>query len=108
MKGLKEYIRKHGIHFTEQLAMDVTRRKWNPSKVEKDAQKKVYYNVTGSTRGDMVYLMDMFYCFQYTEGKCINLMLKWVGDYNRTNSPFCIWLSTVSLDNREFDFTPYI
>lgn len=111
MKGLEEYIKKHGEHFTEKLALDVSEKKWNPSKIEKDAQKRVYYNVTGSTSGDMVYLMDMFHHHlsdQYTKGKCINLMLSWVGDYQKTGSPFCIWLAVALVNKEEFDFTPYI
>ena len=91
--------------------MKVTKRRWNASKIEKEAQSRVYYNVTGSTKGDMVYMMDMFRYFlseQYTHRKCITLMLKWVGDYSKTGSPFCMWLSAMSLDKKEFDFTPYI
>ena len=109
MKGLDRYIAKHGRHFTLELAMDVTKKKWNPSKIEKETQKNVYYNVTGSTRGDMVYMMDMFKYFlssQYTHKKGMLLMLKWVGDYKKTGSPFCMWLSKYDRDG--FDFTPYI
>ena len=111
MKGLKEYIAKHGKHFTEELASDVTRRKWDSSKIQKAAQKRVYYNVTGSTPGDMMYLMDMFHCYpsgQHTHGKCINLMLSWVRDYHKTGSPFCIWLTMMTVNKEEFDLTPYI
>ena len=111
MKGLEEYINVHGNHFTEKLALDVSKNKWDISKIEKSSQSKVYYNVTGSTIGDMVYMMDMFKYFlsdQYTNNKCITLMLKWVGDHSKTGSPFCIWLSTIVLDHKEFDFTSYI
>jgi len=111
MKGLEEYVKKHGRHFTEKLANDAGRRKWNAEKIRLSAQKKVYYNVTGSTLGDMVYLMDMF-CYhlsdQYTPGKCLKLMLSWVGDYNKTGSPFCIWLTSLTIKEKDFDFTPYI
>ena len=109
MKGLDRYIAKHGKHFTLELAMDITGEKWNPSKIEKETQKYVYYNVTGSTRGDMVYMMDRFKYFlsgEYTPRKGMLLMLKWVGDYKKTGSPFCIWLSKYDRDG--FDFTPYI
>ena len=63
MKGLEQYIEKYGNHFTEELASDITLKKWDSSKIQKSAQKKVYYNVTGSTSGDMMYLMDMFCYF---------------------------------------------
>lgn len=107
MKGLRQYMKKHGKHFTEQLAEAVTRKQWNSCKIMKDSQKKVYYNVTGSTVGDMVYMMDMFCYFlseQYTYGKGMKMMLCWVGDYSKTGSPFTMWLS----GNEDFDFTPYI
>lgn len=112
MKGLEEYIKVHGRHFTEELAKDVTDRKWNTARVISSAQKKAYYNVTGSTSGDMVYLMDMFCYFlsdQYTYSRGINLMLRWVGDYNKTGSPFCMWITSMFLKEKDdFDFTPYI
>jgi hypothetical protein len=111
MKGLNEYIKKYGKHFTEELARDVTKRQWNSCKIVRDAQKKVYYNVTGSTVGDMVYLMDMS-CYllseQYTYNRGIKMMLYWVGNYNKTGSPFLIWLNSLSSNNEDFDFTPYI
>lgn len=100
MKGLDRYIKKHGKHFTEKLASDVTLRKWDSSKIQKAAQKRVYYNVTGSTSGDMMYLMDMFHQ--------TNKMLLWVGDYKKTSSPFCIWLAAKITREEDFDFTPYI
>ena len=111
MKGLEQYIEKYGNHFTEELASDITLKKWDSSKIQKSAQKKVYYNVTGSTSGDMMYLMDMF-CYylsdQYTHGSCMNLMLSWVEDYKKTAKPFHIWLTKKILGEEEFDFTPYI
>ena len=111
MKGLEEYIEKHGNHFTEKLASDVSRKRWNSLKIQESAQKKVYYNVTGSTSGDMMYLMDMFHHFlseQYTRERCVKLMLSWVGDYRKTGSPFRIWLTMKVVNKEEFDFTPYI
>lgn len=111
MKGLKEYVEKHGKHFTEELAGAVSKRKWNASKVVRDSQKKVYYNVTGSTVGDMVYMMDMFWYYlaeQYTYGMSMKLMLRWVGNYNKTGSPFSMWLGSLDYNNKDFDFTPYI
>ena len=107
MKGLEEYISKHGRHFTEKLASYVTEGRWNPSKVERDAQRHVYYNVTGSTPGDMAYLMTIG-----EEGtpysKKMKVMLSWVGDYNKTGSPFLIWLTVMTVRKESFDFTPYI
>lgn len=106
MKGLEEYIRKHGSHFTEELAVDVTGSKWSPSRIERDAQKHVYYNVTESTRGDMVYLMTIERSRSYN--KKIKTMLSWVQDFRKTGSPFCIWLTVMTTNHEDFDFTPYI
>ena len=113
MKGLEEYIKVHGNHFTEELASVATDRRWNTSKVTKAAQDRVYYNVTGSTSGDMVYLMDMAYSRlnsegRYSHNKGISMMLSWVGDYQKTGSPFCIWLTVMLMKKKDFDFTPYI
>ena len=107
MNGLEEYINKHGKHFTEELAIRVTEEKWSSSKLERDAQKHVYYNVTGSTVGDMVYLMTIgdprqSYC------KKMKTMLSWVQDYNKTESPFVIWLTVLIVKGQDFDFKPYI
>lgn len=113
MKGLEEYVKKHGSHFTDELAIKVTHRKWDPSKVVKAAQKKVYYNVTESTAGDMVYLLDMAYerlspLGQYTNNRGITSMLSWVQDYKKTGSAFTIWLTVMVVKEKSFDFTPYI
>lgn len=113
MRGLEEYIKKHGKHFTEDLAVRVTYRRWNPSKVVDAAQSKVYYNVTESTVGDMVYLLDMFYerlypLGQYTVNRGILSMLTWVQDYSKTGSPFNIWMTSLIMKDKDFDFTPYI
>ena len=107
MKGLDEYVSKHGRHFTEELASEVTNGRWNPSKVEKDAQKHVYYNVTGSTLGDMVYLMTLGDS-RMPYNKKVKMMLSWVGDYSKEGSPFCIWLAVLTVSGGSFDFTPYI
>jgi hypothetical protein len=107
MKGLEEYISKHGRHFTEELASYVTEGRWNPSKVERDAQRHVYYNVTGSTPGDMVYLMT-FWKEDMPYNRKIKVMLSWVEDYNKTGSPFLIWLTVMIVRKESFDFTPYI
>ena len=107
MKGLEEYISKHGNHFTKELASKVTDERWDSSKLERDAQKYIYYNVTGSTVGDMVYLMTIGdSCQPYN--KKVKTMLSWIQDYNKTGSPFIIWLTVLIIKEQDFDFTPYI
>ena len=113
MKGLEQYISKHGKHFTEQLALAVTDGRWDGVKVEKAAQRKVYYNVTGSTLGDMVYLTnwaDMEYSLasknhKATIDRCLRYTIYIIGNYAfHEGLPFQEWLE----DLADFDFTPYI
>lgn len=109
MKGLKEYTEKHGNHFTEQLALAVTDGRWDGVKVEKAAQRKVYYNVTGSTLGDMVYLVNKVHSdgllVKDTIVQCVAFMLCVISSYgNGRDAAFSDWLE----DMTDFDFTPYI
>ena len=107
MKGLREYIRKHGRHFTEELAYKAAGRKYSASQVERAAQRKVYYNVTGSTLGDMVYLTNCTYNgwgFTTISGN-ISYTLYFVGNYKHHGGVlFNEWLHGLE----DFDFTPYI
>ena len=107
MKGLRKYIKAHGRHFTEELAMAVTCHKWSPGQIEKATQRKVWYNVTGSTLGDLVYLVNEIYKdwkFK-TLSKCLVYPLYIVGDYRLYGGVvFDDWLE----DNKDFDLTPYI
>ena len=107
MKGLKEYTEKHGNHFTEQLALAVTDGRWDGVRVEKAAQRKVYYNVTGSTLGDMVWLTnEVSDNWNYkTIHHAINSVLFIIGNYKYHDGVlFQEWLE----DLNDFDFTPYI
>lgn len=108
MKGLKEYIKKHGKHFTEQLAYDATMKKWSSKEIETTAQSKVYYNVTSSTLGDMVYLVHIVYKAYPKEycrkDYCVDYALAVIGDVDYKESAFSNWILTI----RDFDFTPYI
>ena len=109
MKGLEKYIHKHGKHFTEELALAVTDGRWNALRVEKAAQKRVYYNVTDSTIGDMVFLTNMVYIKNAKPldnfNKCIDYMLVCVGNFKLYGGvTFDDWLKVME----DFDFTPYI
>ena len=117
MKGLEEYINKHGKHFTEQLAYDVAlSKKWNKEQIEDALQKRVWYNVTGSTIGDIIYLVNECYdegCMGYgKKHRCISYTLLYVGDFNNYGGKlFERWLEDISQYNiikDNFDFTPYI
>ena len=108
MKGLRRYIKKHGRHFTEELAHEVTNSKWSSEELERTAQSKVYYNVTGSTIGDIVYLVNIVhkaYPEEYAmKNCCVNYALAIIGDVKYTGHAFSIWLQLTD----DFDFTPYI
>jgi hypothetical protein len=109
MKGLKEYIAKHGRHFTEELAYDTAGNWWSAETVEVTAQRKVYYNVTGSTIGDMVYLVNEIYADgllrRNTIDNCVGSMLCIIGSYdNGRDAAFSDWIDSIT----DFDFTPYI
>ena len=109
MKGLKKYLKKHGKHFTEGLAMSVTKGRWNPSEVMEKAQSMIYYNVTSSTVGDIVFLTnyakDTGKPFFKTKHSCVKFALKIVGEYAlHDGMMFNKWIG----DTKDFDFTPYI
>jgi hypothetical protein len=109
VKGLKRYIKKHGRHFTEELALSVTNGRWRSSEVMEKAQSMVYYNVTGSTVGDMVFLAnyakDTGKPFYRTIHNCVRFALCIVGEYAlRNGAMFSKWVG----DTKEFDLTPYI
>lgn len=109
MKGLRRYIRKHGKHFTEELAMTVTKGRWNSSEVMEKAESMVYYNITGSTVGDIVFLAnyakDTGKSFYKTKHNCVRFALCIVSEYAlRDGAIFNKWVG----DTRDFDLTPYI
>ncbi len=73
------------------------------------AQSMEYYNVTGSTVGDMVFLAnyakDTGKPFYRTIHNCVRFALCIVGEYAlRNGAMFSKWV----WDAKEFDLTPYI
>ena len=105
MKGLEQYIEKHGKHFTEDLVKDALVLKWSPKEIEDSAQRKVYYNVTESTLGDMVYLVHYF---SDRKDSGIRSMLCYIGDVRNNGTAFTEWIYLAALTGRTIDFTPYI
>lgn len=109
MKGLEQYIKKHGRHFTKELAMRATGGRWNTEDIMPKVESLVYYNVTGSTVGDIVFLVnfakDSGKPFLKTKHQCIKFALCIVGEYAMHNGAmFDKWAG----DTNQFDLTEYI
>jgi len=109
MKGLKEYIAKHGFHFTVELAYKAGGKKWTSEQVMSAAQKKVYYNVTGSTVGDITYRVNALSGIR-PKNKCIDITLAQVGcfSYFGYGGIFSQWFESMQRMGKDFDFTPFI
>ncbi len=94
MKGLKEYLARHGRHLTERLVMDSIKIKWNTAEVMETSETMVYYNVTGSTVGDMVYLANEYHarCPKHHKARCVRYALETIGDAALEGHAFDRWL----------------
>lgn len=114
MKGLEEYLKRNGFHFTKELASKETTSKWKVDTVLEDAQRQVYYNVTESTPGDMFYITNWLYNHDgwpeaHDKKSSIKIMLWMVGNYRLgTKYFFWEWLWNKCRNKKDFDFTPYI
>ena len=89
--------------------MSVTSGKWSLSGIQEKAQSMVYYNVTGSTIGDIVFLTnyakDTGKPLYKTKRSCVKFALCIVGEYAlRDGAMFNKWVG----ETRDFDLTPYI
>ena len=110
MKGLKEYIKKHGRHFTKELARDALKRDnilfWEPDVVMRAINRKVWYNTNSSTEGDIVYLANNF---PSALSSAIGTVIAYLHDaYYGREAAFSIFESSLHLRKMDFDFTPYI
>lgn len=106
MKGLKEYISKHGNHFTEKLAIAVMDSKWSSSEIEKSSETMVYYNVSEATLGDIVFLVNKYkknHC-RATKKRCLKYALDIVGNYSSNGYAFTLF----SLMNSGIDLKEYV
>ena len=103
MKGLKEYVEKHGRHFTEELAYTVSGCRWTYKEINNSLQKKVYYNVSGCTPGDIVYCVNGLDFDNRRD--IVSFLIRCVlYDVGVSDTLFNLWV----MDNNSFDFTPYI
>lgn len=105
MEGLKQYIRKHGRHFTEELAYIAVPIKWDLPSIEKVIKEEVWYNCWSATKGDMLYLVNMAYQLTGKNKRtCILFMLGTVGDYVERDTWFDAWV----LDSEGINVKDYI
>lgn len=109
MRGLKEYVAKHGFHFTVALAYKAGGKKWTSEQVMSAAQKKVYYNVTCSTIGDITYSANVL-SDTIPKNRCIALALAKVECFSDFGygGIFSQWFESMQRMGKDFDFTPYI
>lgn len=123
MEKLEEYIEKHGMHFTAELAevassfipnADGSSHRWNADKVEELTSKRVYYNTINASLGDIIYVVNMAYARYFPDktksrGKCIDQALEVLSDIDSYEGMiFSSWLTGMEFSGKDFDFTPYI
>lgn len=113
MKGLDRYIKKYGKHFTLELALRAIPQRWSVDQIEKSLNKRVWYNVTESTLGDIVYLVNLAgscYDIQIFKSKdsCIKYALSYVGDVNCNGVMFQSWVKLLSVRKKHFDFDEFV
>ncbi len=123
MEKLEEYIEKHGMHFTVELAekavsyipnADGSNHRWSAERVEELTSKRVYYNTINATLGDIVYIVNMAYARFFpkevrSRGKCIDQALNVLSDIDSYEGiVFSSWLTGMEFSGKDFDFTPYI
>ena len=98
MKGLRKYLAKHGKHLTVRLAKKATGNRWSAHEIELSSERIIYYNVTGSTLGDIVFLTNYYYDSQLPSRTpklvCVKKTLKLVEDVNAKEFAFDL-LSTL-------------
>lgn len=107
MKGLKEYIKKHGQHFTIELAYAIAGRKYSSDEVENYLQEKVYYNVVGHTIGDITYIFNILDSY-YNKRERRKYVITSLGNYAQHGILFPDFISVTEHYRPDFDFTPYI
>ena len=112
MKGLEEYIKVNGRHFTVELAEYVCKNtkcfKWNIEQIYTAIDKEVWYNTTESTLGDIVFLVNTNSHFYDSKKECISKTLSYIGDINNTEKPFTLFVCGLYHNKIDFDFNKYI
>ena len=112
IKGLDKYIKKHGRHFTQELA-ECIYSKWSCSQIESVLNKRVYYNTTSSTLGDIIYLVNKayhdFFPVVNTKERCVDYALAVIGGADCYEGiAFSGWLADVVINKEKVDLSTYI
>lgn len=104
IKGLKEYVEKHGMHLTRELAESILGedQRWSLEEIRKIMDKRVWFNTTSATDGDILYLGNCFIHVNKRRGA--DLAIEFVDSYKNLWFPFEMFL----LYEKDFDLTPYI
>ncbi len=107
MKGLRKYLAKHGRHLTISLAKKATSNRWSAHEVESSSERIVYYNVTDSTLGDIIFLTNYYYDSQLpvktSRIACVRKTLRAVEDINAKELAFDLFLTLdENLDLRKY------
>ena len=109
IKGLRRYIKKHGRHLTEELAKNAIFFFWTPEEIMSSSQRKVYYNVTGATVGDMVYLANYNKGIYESKNKSTSKMLSVISNYKEGREvAFDLFIDKIRKDKNRFNLMPYI
>ena len=110
MIGYEEYIKKHGKHFTVELAYAIAGNRWSIEEIEDSLQKKVYFNVAGFTRGDIVFLFNTLPKISnssyHTKAQCTKAVIMYMEGIELLDFLFPAWTEVARICN--YDFTPYI
>lgn len=95
MKNVRDYIKKHGRHFTVGLARKAVPQKWSLRQIRKAMDRKVWYNVIDATDGDILYLTNLAHSLGISPiGKCVDFTIGILGNYAfHGGSVFKAWLA---------------
>lgn len=122
-KGYKDYLSKHGKHFTEALAEHASKmmvnsngqsHSWTSSQV-KDAMKNLGLNIPSkSTIGDLTYAANMAYADFFPdplkdETSCLRYAYRLANDPDGYEGMiFCRWIADIKNKGKEIDWELYI
>lgn len=123
MKGYKDYVKKHGLHFTDELAEAVSKmfinadgsyRHWTAAQAKKAFTSLGYTIPSYVTTGDITYLANMAYSDFYPEvlkdeASCLKYACKVANDPDGYEGlPFCRWTADVIGKSLDIDWEKYL